>query len=227
MSIKRRMQQLLKDEQGNIALFVIGMLGIMMVLFVFVLNLGSALSVKEKSATTAQQASMSATSVLYEEVRKTIDAYEYDSFEGEIHAFFEDFDEKISDEKDTLKNNMYYTDWSDNELELEALDKVLVKALRDSKLRPKLHEILVGAEFETSVIETAQNAIRENGGTLEGATLTIKKDRIYVKAANEVKSTSYNGFMSGIKEKLYKESAGPKVDFLKDIWNTSTTINLN
>jgi hypothetical protein len=227
MRIKTKVQQLLKNEQGNISLFILGMLGLMMILFVFVLNLGSALSVKEKSATTAQQASMSATSVVYEKVKKVIDEYEYDSLEGEVHAFFKDFDEKIADEKDALSHNGYYRDWSDNELKLEALDKVLAKALHDSKLRPKLHKLLLDADFESNVIETARNAIRENGGRLEGATLTIKKDRIYVKAANEVKSTSYNGFMKGIKKKLYKESAGPKIDFLEDIWNASTTINLN
>ncbi|MEC5424932.1 Tad domain-containing protein [Virgibacillus sp. C22-A2] len=224
--MNKDIQQLFKNERGNIALFVIGMLGLMMVLFVFVLNMGAALVVKEKSATTAKQASMAATSMLYKEVRQEIYEYEHETLEGSIHAFFEDFDEKISDEKDSLRNNSNYNDWTDNELELEALDRVLDKALSNSELRIKLREILQNIDFDATVINMARNTIVENGGKLEGATLTVKQNRIYVRAANEVESTSYDGLLRGIKEKLYQESAGPKVDFLQDIWNPGT-IQLN
>ncbi|WP_054752472.1 pilus assembly protein TadG-related protein [Piscibacillus salipiscarius] len=57
------MKKILNNERGNIAIFVLGLLIINMVLFVFVLNLGSVFATKEKSASIAQQASMVATSV--------------------------------------------------------------------------------------------------------------------------------------------------------------------
>ena len=69
-------KNILKSEEGNAALFLLGLLSIMMVLFVFVVNLTQVLAVKERANTTAQQASLAATSVFYEEIWHSIDEYE-------------------------------------------------------------------------------------------------------------------------------------------------------
>ncbi|GAB3047726.1 hypothetical protein [Virgibacillus ainsalahensis] len=215
------------NEQGNIILFVLGMLSIIMILFVFVLNMGTALGVKEKSATTAKQASMAASSVLYEEVREVVYDYEDETLEGALQAFFEDIEEKVEDKASELSGTYTYNGWSANEIDLEAFDMVLNEELQTPVIREKLEELLMDEDIETKVINKARQTITQNGGQLDGAELKIKDNRIHVKAANEFESTSYDGFMAGIQENIYQESAGPEIDFLEDVWNESNTVQLN
>ncbi|WP_430784490.1 Tad domain-containing protein [Virgibacillus flavescens] len=217
----------IKSEQGNIALFVLGMLGIMMVLFVFVINMGLALTVKEDASTTVQQASMAASSVLYENVREVIYNYEEDTLEGAVQAFFKDIEEKVEEKAEQLSANSSYSDWSNNEIELEAFDIVLEDELDKPVVRTKLMEVLQKENIEEKVINMAKQTIVQNDGELNGAELAIHKNRIYIRASNELESTSYDGFMEGIKENIYQDSAGPKIDFLEDIWTSSKLVQLN
>ncbi|WP_035725035.1 Tad domain-containing protein [Gracilibacillus boraciitolerans] len=69
----------LRNQKGNIALYVLGMLSVIMILFLLVVNLAGVLITKEKSQNTAQQAAMTASSVYYEEVQKAIYEYEDDA----------------------------------------------------------------------------------------------------------------------------------------------------
>ena len=66
----------------------------------------------------------------------------------------------------------------------------------------------------------AAAVIADNNGNVDGAEMRVFEDgRIYVKASNNVESTSYKNYFSGIKKKLFQESAGPKSGFF------ITTIN--
>lgn len=215
------------NEQGNIALFVLGMLSIMMILFIFVINMGFALTVKEDSATTVQQASMAASSVLYENVREVIYDYEDETLEGAVQAFFKDIEEKVDDKTNELAEKTAYNDWSSNEIELEAFDIVLKDELDKAVVRGKLMEVLQDENIEEKVINKAKQAILQNGGELTGAELAIRNNRIYIRAANEMESVSYDGFMEGVKENIYQDSAGPKINFLEDIWTYSSVIQLD
>lgn len=216
-----------QNEDGNIILFVLGMLSIIMILLIFVVNLGGALATKEQSGTTAQQASMAASSVLYEEVRRVIYEYEDDTLEGAVQAFFEDIEEMVDDRASDLSGSGNYIDWTVNEIELEAFDQVLSEELNKNKVRSKLIELLEDEDIESEVINTTKNAIVANDGVLEGAELTIKDDRFYVRAANEIESVSFDGYMEGIKENVYQESAGPKIDFLDIVWDGNSVTSLD
>ncbi|WP_174614153.1 Tad domain-containing protein [Virgibacillus ihumii] len=217
----------IRNEDGNIALFVLGMLSIIMILLVFVLNLGAALATKEDSATTVQQASLSGSSVLYEEVRKVIYDYEHDTLEGALQAFFKNIEEDVDDRATVLANSGGYSDWSRNEIEVEAFDQVLTEELNKEVVRQKLHELLRNKNIEQKVINEVKETITDNGGKLEGAVLYIRNNQFYVRAANEMEGISFDEYMEGIKENVYQESAGPKIDFLDEVWNYSNTIPLN
>ncbi|ALX47197.1 Tad domain-containing protein [Lentibacillus amyloliquefaciens] len=223
MMLKKRLQ----NEDGNIALFVLGMLSIIMILLIFVVNLGGALATKEQSGTTAQQASMAASSVLYEEVRRVVYEYEDETLEGALQAFFEDIEEMVDDRTSELSGTGNYADWTVNEIELEAFDQVLTEELNKDEVRNKLIDLLGDEDIETKVINKTKSAIIANDGVLEGAELSIKDDRFYVRAANKLESVSYDGFMEGIQENVYQESAGPKIDFLDIVWDGDSVTPLN
>lgn len=216
-----------QKEDGNIALFVLGMLSIIMILLIFVVNLGGALATKEQSGTTVQQASMAASSVLYEEVRDVIYAYEDETLEGAVQAFFEDIEEMVDDRASEISGTGSYADWTANEIELEAFDHVLSEELNKDEVRNKLIELLEDEDIETNVINKTREAIVANDGVLEGAELRIEDERFYVRAANELESVSFDGFMEGIQESVFQESAGPKIDFLDTVWDGSSVISLD
>ncbi|SEP97924.1 Tad domain-containing protein [Piscibacillus halophilus] len=220
------MKNILKNERGNIAIFVLGLLTINMVLFVFVLNLGSVFATKEKSSTIAQQASMVATSVYYEEVQRVIEEYEDETLEGALQAFFEDFDEKVSDRKQSLTNSGQYSGWSVKEIEIEAFDQVLNEELHEPLVRNKLRDLLSSEAVENKVIQRVRHAITSNGGLLEDAQLKVDQNKFHVKASNEFKSTTLEGVIDSFKENVFQSSSGPKIDFLEEVWTGSTTIDL-
>ncbi|GEN44518.1 Tad domain-containing protein [Alkalibacillus haloalkaliphilus] len=216
------------NERGNIAIFVLGMLSIIMVMFILVINMASALATKEQSSTTVQQASLAATSVFYEEVSRVIDEYEDETLEGSLLAFFEDFNEKVSDRVDQLSSSGGYTGWSQNEINIEAFNQVLTEELNEPIVRTTLSGLLQDEEVRTSVINEARNTIQRNNGVLDGAVLTVSDNRFYVRAANEFESTSLDGIVGQINEHVYQESAGPTINFLELIWpSSSSTISLD
>lgn len=215
MKFKKHFQ----NEDGNIALFVLGMLSIIMILLIFVINLGGALATKEQSGTTAQQASMAASSVLYEEVRRVVYEYEDETLEGALQAFFEDIEEMVDEKASELSGRGNYADWTQNEIELEAFDQVLSDELNKDVVRSKLNELLEDEPIETKVINKTKSTIVANDGVLEGAELAVMDDRFYVRAGNELEMVSFDGYMEGIKENVYQESAGPKINFLDIVWD--------
>jgi hypothetical protein len=245
----RKLRARFNNEQGSIMLFVLGMLGIMGVLFVLVLNMGMALAVKEQSATTAQQASMAASSVVYEEVQEIVFGFDYEAAlpeeepseepseessdnpaeaEDEEEMPYENLEERIDEAVDELSGRSQYSDWSDNERKLQALDTYLTDVLFPIPIIGDALQLeLRIAPIEDKAIDMARSTIQQNGGVLDEAELWIDGNRIHVRAANEMEGISYDGFMEGLEENIYQESAGPEIDFLTDIWNDSTTISLD
>ncbi|WP_345242936.1 Tad domain-containing protein [Pontibacillus salipaludis] len=212
----------LKEEDGSITIFVIGILALMMVLFVFVMNLSSVLAVKDQANTTSQQASLAATSVLYEEVQNLIGDYEEDTFEGKVNSFFEEFDEKVEERKDDLRRNGSYSEWTNHELRLEAIDQVLEEELDKPASRAKLREYFDDEmdEIIRKMRQKAKASISANGGSLEEAEMKIDNNRIYVRASNEFQSTGFKRVLADLKENIFRSSAGPKINFLSDIWGS-------
>jgi hypothetical protein len=217
--MKLKVKETLQNERGNIALFVIGILAIMMILFVFVLNLSKVFAVKEQANTTAQQASIAATAVLYGELESVIAEYET-SFTGEVDSHPETIGEKVDEKIIDLNSDPDYNDYSANEISVEALDIVLIEELEHGVGKEELAEKLEG-ELEHDIIKKmkveAKETIVENGGNLEGATLKIDDGQVYVEASNTVEGISYKGFFANFSDELFQQSGGPKIDFLEHI----------
>ena len=143
-----------RNERGNIALLVMGALALLMLLFIFVLNIGSVLATKEKSATTAKQASMSATSVVYEEARKAI--LNYDNSEHEdpddgphpIWMFFHNFEDAVKERLQQMGWDSRYFGMSANERELRAMSYVIDQGLQTQFVNQKLKDLFTKAEIE-------------------------------------------------------------------------------
>lgn len=212
-------KKIMRNDEGNISLFLLGILGIVMIMFLFVLNLGKVFAVKEHANTTAQQASLTATSVFYQGIDRAIDRYKYETLDDSI-------DRKIGEKERKLQSDHRYTGWSLNEIHIEAVDQVLSEELQNGFGNEKLRGILVAEmnQIIPEMIEKARESILENGGTLDGAEMLVfKNNRVYVRSAATMKATSYQKYFKGFKENIYQEAAGPEIDFLSNLnWGNRT-----
>ncbi|MCR8850840.1 pilus assembly protein TadG-related protein [Rossellomorea sp. SC111] len=220
--MRARVKAYLQEERGNAALFMIGLLSIMMVLFVFVFNLSKIFAVKEEANTTAQQASLAATSVLYDQLDEAIEKYESREIIGVVDSHPESIEEKIEKKEIQLRSDAGYNDYSENEIKLEAIDIVLTEELRHGLGKDKLDDILGEEIYQQTLpdmVSQAKSTIIQNDGNLTDATLTIKDGQVFVHASNTMEGTSFKGFFQDIKEDLFQTSAGPKVDFIEELSN--------
>jgi Putative Flp pilus-assembly TadE/G-like len=216
--MKARVIDIVRQDRGNAAILMIGLLSIMMVLFIFVFNLSKIFAVKEEANTTAQQASLAATSVLYSQVDEVINDYEA-ALIGTVDKIPESIGKKIQKKEFELQSDSSYDDYSDNEIELEALDIVLTEELQRGVGKDQLHDMLNIELYETikEMEAQAQTTIIQNNGNLSGATLVVDDGQVFVRASNTVEGTSFKGFFTDLKEDLFQTAGGPKVDFLTEL----------
>ncbi|MUV39207.1 hypothetical protein JNUCC1_03080 [Lentibacillus sp. JNUCC-1] len=236
----QRCKKLLNNENGNTMLFVMGAVGLLMLLFVFVFNMGSAFVTKEKSAATASQASLAATSAFYEDLRDALTGEVFPLGEpddedggGESEEGGDDPDDESSEEEwdfdeeiTEAKENNPIGSLNPNEWEIEILEQVVQSGLDTPILGELLEAYLQSSMSSEKVVNAARQAVLKNGGKLDGAMLKVEDDRFKVKAANEFESTSFDGFMQGIKQKLYKDSAGPTGELIETLWTGDSTYDL-
>ena len=240
----KKISSRIHNEDGNVALFVLGLISIMIILFLLILNLAGALVVKEQAMSTSQQAALAATAALYEELPGFILTYEKDlkDFIEEEEAAKEEenpeepeeteedekpeeeekektLDELLDEETEKLSGEM--AGYTLNEIRNEALDRMLAKeldkGLGNGMLKKKMSEEL---EFDwiKSMKESARNTIIANGGELDGAVMTVFDDgQVVVESSHEAGAIGYNGFFAGVKENLFKSSKGPEVKFVQKI----------
>jgi hypothetical protein len=224
--MKARVLDIVRQERGNAALLMIGLLSIMMVLFIFVFNLSKIFAVKEEASTTAQQASLAATSVLYSQVDEVISDYEK-TLEGTVDKVPESIGMKIQKKEIELRLSSSYDDYSDNEIKLEAMDIVLTEELQRGVGKDKLHDMLNEELYQTTLKDMqaqAQTTIVQNNGNLAGAELVIDDGQVFVRASNTVEGTSYKGFFTDLKEDLFQTAGGPKIDFLTELRNFNVEV---
>ncbi|WP_010098590.1 Tad domain-containing protein [Ornithinibacillus scapharcae] len=215
-----------ENENGNTALFVIAALSMLMVLFVFVFNMGSALFTKEQSFTVAKQASLAASSSLYDQVRSSLTGliitYGEDPENQQTWSFDEEWDGRIGR---CTGNDSY------NECQVEVLEEIVNAALGVPLLGDILKGRLSTSVNESHIISAAKQAITSNGGTTDGAELMIRDNRFKVRAAAVFNSISYDDdylenkgekYLDGISKNIYRDSQGPKIAFLEEIINTGS-----
>ncbi|MFS0784432.1 pilus assembly protein TadG-related protein [Bacillus sp. 1P06AnD] len=203
-----RVAQLLKREDGNIALFVLGMLSIMMVLFVFVFNLSKVFAVKEQSSSAAQQASLAATSAFYDSLWDRVKDYSSPAAPEKTIA------DLVAEREGQLEGGLFSDD-SANERHIQAIDDVIADQMQsDLDFYALMNESL--PFILEDAMQAAGSNLSKNGGNSVDAQWWIKDGQMYMKSSMDVKGTPYKGFMQ-FKEQLFQQSGGPKITFLDQL----------
>lgn len=223
------LRKTLREERGNSILFMLGILSVLMIMFVFVLNLSKVLAVKEQANTTAQQASLAATSVLYEDIWDSIDQYETDLFKKIMEELGADavikdiYPKTIAERVDekTVEIQSSHSDLSQNEARRKAINQVVAGEMRNGMWGYMLRDQLdndIRHQMIPDMKNAARETIRQNNGNTDGAEISLfHKNRVYVRASNDVEGTPYGSFFRGWNEKLFQKSAGPEIEFLSEL----------
>lgn len=214
-----KFNKIIKNEEGSMTLLWIGVLGGMMVLFLFVLNLSKVLAVKEQANTTSQQASFAATSVIYDNLSPSISSYDNYILSLNLDPLPKLLSEKIAEMESSIRSNPRYRDYSSNEISLEAMDRALTSELSGG-FEPELLKNLLENALQSAVptmISVARDTIAENKGNIDEAKIRLKDNRIYIRASNDFNATAYDKYIKGFRKKLFQESAGPEIGFLSSL----------
>lgn len=217
------------NEKGNIALLTLGLMSIMIIMFLFLTNFVKVFSLKEQASTNAQQASLAATSVVYEEVDEAIDEYEMTLIaNGKKILEGESLSERIN------KRQEQYSDLSQNEAHVKAVDEVLSEELSGHGLNSKvLNDILIDHLTSNQTLESLKyevaDIIASNKGTVPNSVIYYMEDsQIRVKTSSKYKAIKFDSFIPDDQRDINQTGTGPEISFVEYLTGWSDiTIELN
>ncbi|MET3730252.1 hypothetical protein ABID52_003893 [Fictibacillus halophilus] len=223
------MSKQFSNEKGNIALLTLGLMSVMIIMFLFLTNFVKVFSIKEQASTNAQQASLAATSIVYEEVDEAIDEYEMTLIaNGKEILEGESLSERIN------KRQEQYSDLNQNEAHIKAVDEVLSEELSGNGIDTKiLNDILIENLTNSQTIESLKYEVSEvissNKGTVANSEIVFMDDsQITVKTSSKYKALKFDSFIPDDQRDINQTGTGPEISFIEylDGWS-DITIELN
>ncbi|WP_070120404.1 Tad domain-containing protein [Bacillus marinisedimentorum] len=218
----------IQDEKGNITIFFISSLFIMVIMFLIVLNFTKVFAVKQQASNAAEQASFAATAVIYELAMEGTRNYDR-SIPGQAERVLtgKTVEEKIGDRADHLQRSE--PNISFNEARIRAIDEVLSAELQSGPGKNKLnHEIVSVLQWRgiDEVRSAVSGIISSNGGGSDVTSVILFSPdyRVEVETSSEFEALKINRLFTGMKKNLFQTGKGPEAAFLKEIdgWSTKT-----
>jgi len=153
----------IKNENGSTTFLTVGILFFGVLLMILFLNIIKMFAVDDRANTSAEQASLAATSVVYDNMMSLIETFSYPC-DGEVCYLIEDYDEVA---QAVSSNNPSYTA---SQVEREAIDQLLTtKIPQISDLKKAVKQRMEGMSSDISL--AVSNVINENKGNPLGTTI--------------------------------------------------------
>ncbi|MFD2368588.1 pilus assembly protein TadG-related protein [Brevibacillus sp. GCM10020057] len=216
---------LLRDERGNLTIFVLTIFFFMvLVVFTVLFNISAIFACKEAAANSAEQASLAATGILYDEVENAIHAYDL-SIERLIDPVF--IWPLVEEAMSSLQ--AAHPDWAASEVRFAAIDQVLLAAL---PVTPQL-EVYIWAGLDRAsqkVPGVVSGILASNKSTLQGSSIKMfdGEDRIEVKTSVRYESQRFGlAFMPEHAEPIYQTGKSRPIGFVKATsWGQQPSVTL-
>lgn len=225
----------LRNERGNVIIFSLGIMAILLFMFLLIGSFASVFVAKEKSSNIAQQASLVASSILKEEVEEGIDRYELfvgsQEFVSEAGVGMDlcDFQDstviqiseniKIYCSLESLVDKRYVTSSSYNHLSAKEKKRQVTNDVLKEQI--PINEVLQGyiedsASQASGRIPGAVEAnILENKGIVEGTEIAVSDtNRITISTNTRYEALKYDEMFSENERKVEQQGAGPTFQFL-------------
>ena len=213
------MKQFLKNERGNGMLFTIFNLAVVGAMMILILNIAMLYTKKEQASIAAEQASLAATSVVYDKVNPVVTSHVkkiligIDKDGGEIFKF-EPLIEKLDEAKDLIRASN--PDLSENEVHIKGVNQVLISELSDDEeLMDKINSAISSAKYEIpNVIKSTIKDNRGKDGYTEYEWSLTSDYRIEVFAKAEFEAVHYRDIDFGDDGDIKERGLGPAISFL-------------
>lgn len=215
------MSVVLKSQKGNAVILTIWTLSVLGLMIVIIMNIAKVYVVKEQASIAAEQASLAASAVVYDEVGKVIEHYENeDLFEDET------LQEKVEKEEQRLQSQN--GNLSLNEAHIQAIDYVLLQVLRqDEALREEIKGALERAGGDVQAV--VSNIISKNGGKPSGTQIHYFNDdkRIEVVTSARFEAVKYKSMFTGSDSDVSQRGIGIEIPFVDEVgWNSRQRFTL-
>lgn len=215
----------IKCQKGNITLLSIASVSAMIGMFLIVFSLVNGMLVKGNATSSAEQASIAATSVLYEAINDAIDEYDEELEEELLEAEEEEESESESEEieeellreriDEHIMNN--HESISSSQKMRTAINDVLIEEL---ELSNEDLENYLSDHMNTSINEATQAAISlindNNGSTNDGEIIFFNDyHRIEVYASSRYESLIFDSLIQENDRFILDVGYGPEMRFLE------------
>ncbi|MFT4415397.1 pilus assembly protein TadG-related protein [Fredinandcohnia humi] len=211
--------KLLKNENGNTTLFIIGLFGIFTLLFLVVLNFAQVLIDKERASNNAEQASIVATGIIVDSLEEAI--YQYDAtLTGTVEEILDkSLERRLNEAKAALR---YDTSLTSSEVHHKAVNRVLREELASGN--PVLYSIvrsqLNGAMYSLS--SEVQSSIDKNDGELAETKIKVfnHNNRVEVETATRYEAHKFDEYFPESSRFVRQKAQGPTFEIAEVIsWN--------
>ncbi|AXF56219.1 Tad domain-containing protein [Salicibibacter kimchii] len=217
----------LRSEKGNVTYLTIGLIMIIALMLVFIVNFGKIFAINEQAGTAAEQASLAATGIIYDEMLSVIGSYERDEDDededdenGDEDEDEEDeeLEELVEDRKDELLDAENY---SENEAEIQAINQILEEEIpEDEDLQEEIEEALIDASQQ--ITNEVSEIITRNNGNLSETTIRMfnEENRIEITTAVTYEQVAFGSMIDEGNEEIHQRGNGLEISFVEVLsWN--------
>ncbi|CAJ1004226.1 MULTISPECIES: Tad domain-containing protein [Bacillales] len=206
-----QVKQLLGNQRGNMTVFVLTIFFFLsLVMFTLLFNMSTIFVDKEVAANSAQQASIAAVQIIYEEAEEAIREYD-SSIAGMLDPDFI----MVKVDLETMRLRSIHPDWSESEVRYRAIDNVLLSHVpANGVLYGYLYQGLESAQRK--IREAAGEILQANGATRSGSVVTMFDSdmRIEVETSVRYQSDTFGlAFLNTVTEKVKQTAKSRRIAF--------------
>ncbi|QRG68220.1 TadE/TadG family type IV pilus assembly protein [Brevibacillus choshinensis] len=202
-----------RNERGNVTILVLTIFFfLLLVIFSVLFNISTIFVDKEVAANSAQQASLAATDIIYDEAEEAIHTYDRSIKSWTDPIFIWPL---VEEQMKSIQAS--HPDWSSSEVRFEAIDRVLLSAI---PTYPTLEMyVVIGLHQASSQIPgVVTDILASNKSTLSGSSLKLfnGEDRIEVRTSVRYESKTFGlDFMPEHAEQIYQTGESRKIGFIQ------------
>ncbi|MGG3885344.1 Tad domain-containing protein [Brevibacillus panacihumi] len=205
----RQIADSLRDQRGNMTVFVLTIFFFFsLVMFTLLFNMSTVFVDKEVAANSAQQASLGATQIVYEEAEEAIHVYDANLPFNMVPIW-----EQVEMAKISLRSA--HPSWSDSEILYNAIDQVLLVNLpSNSVLEGYVWQHMAVAERK--IQSTVGSILSRNGAIRSGSRVKMfnSEQRIEVKTSVRYESENFGlDFLSNHRDEIEQTAEGRRIRF--------------
>lgn len=207
------------NQKGNMTIVSVWLMMFSVVLAVVILNFANLYITNQTANTASEQASLAATSVVYDEVYNVIRTYKRDEFTPSLQVQYN------LERQNLLSSN---PNLSVTEAEKQAIDNVLNNNIPgDFVLRFQVRQAVNSAS--SRIPNVVRNVILENNAELAGAEVRFfnEDNRIVVYSTSTYEVAELEGMIGSYSNSLTREGIGLEVPFISLIFWSNQTIPIN